>query len=668
MPTCFMQAGWGDHTASGAVIDRRPGIRSCRDRARTRSPSRTACRATRSSSSPRRSPAPHRSFPGPTYDLGVDYTSTTAANSVTVFQHTSTGWSYWTELYGAARDSRLDSRSRRRSPSIPAGVDRISFGVSIAANGTLRTTGYSLVRARRFDTDTHPDTHAHPHPDTRRRPPGRPRTSANGTCSPNQMPVRALHTTLLHDGRVLLVAGSGNDGNAFAAGTFTAKVWNPSDDTYLDIPVPYDMFCTGHVTLPDGKVLLSGGTEAFPEDDQGPNTFKGSKKSYYFDPDGQSVPPHERHGRGALVPDAHQARQRRPLGGRRPRRQGRGHRPDRDVRLSTMTWLPSNQVPQTWSFWGTYPHMYLLEDGMLFYSGGHTFGNGLPGTGASLYNWTTAQIWDVPGLRDKDLRDQAGSVLLPPAQDQKVMIAGGGNTDSNIPATNLVDIIDLSETAPHYEPGPDLPGPGKAYLNLLTLPDRTVLAADGAQHNRSDNVLTAAIYNPAANTWKSIDPDPVGRNYHSTSLVLPDGRVAVFGSNPADNSFETRVSIYSPPYLFRGTRPTITSAPDAATYGESFALGTTGDVVSASLLAPMSSTHQTDTNARLVDMPLTGSGGAADRAHARQPEPPAARSVHADGARRRRRSQHREMGVDLMSSMRTRRARPHDRRDRRARR
>ncbi len=93
---------------------------------------------------------------------------------------------------------------------------------------------------------------------------------------------------------------------------------------------------------------------------------------------------------------------------------------------------------------------------MLFYSGGHTFGDGLPGTGASLYNWTTAQIWDVPGLREKDLRDQAGSVLLPPAQDQKVMIVGGGNTDSNLPATNLVDIIDLSKTAPQYRARPRL--------------------------------------------------------------------------------------------------------------------------------------------------------------------------------------------------------------------
>ncbi|HBD6104361.1 TPA: hypothetical protein KKN05_004496, partial [Shigella flexneri] len=82
----------------------------------------------------------------------------------------------------------------------------------------------------------------------------------------------------------LLIAGSGNDGNLFAAGTFRAVVWNPATNDFQEVPVPYDMFCAGHVTLPDGKVLLAGGTLAFPEEDEGPNTFKGSKESYYFDP------------------------------------------------------------------------------------------------------------------------------------------------------------------------------------------------------------------------------------------------------------------------------------------------------------------------------------------------------------------------------------------------
>jgi hypothetical protein len=471
-------------------------------------------------------------------------------------------------------------------------VDRISFGLSIAGNGLLSTTNYSMTK------------HQPAVPPT----PEGPETVGAWELQSAELPVRALHTTLLHDGRLLLIAGSGNDETNFDAGSFRAVVWSPATDAFDEIPVPYDMFCSGHVTLPDGKVLLAGGTEAFPEAAEGPTTFKGSKKSYYFDPVDNQFHPLDDMAGAHWYPtltklgngDVWSA------GGLDEKAEGTVLTEMFDT--SAMRWLPQNQVPQTWSFWGTYPHMFLLDDGKMFYTGGHTFGNGLPGTGSSVYDWTTARIWDVPGLRQKDLRDQAGSVFIGPAQDQRLMIVGGGNADSNIPATGLVDIIDFKEPNPHYEPGPDLPGPGKMYVNVINLPDRTVLATSGATLNRSGNVQTSAIYDPASNDWTSVTGDPVGRNYHSTAVLLPDGRVVVMGSNPLDNSFEARISVYSPPYLFKGPRPEVTSAPEQVSYGQTVQLGVRGDVAAASLISPMSSTHQTDTNARVVDVPLAGTG------------------------------------------------------------
>ena len=52
----------------------------------------------------------------------------------------------------------------------------------------------------------------------------------------------------------------------------------------------------------------------------------------------------------------------------------------------------------------------------------------------------------------------------------------------------------------------------------------------------------------------------------------------------------------------------MTPAATNLTYGQSLNLGVTGNVVAASLTAPVSATHQTDTNARLVDLPITGTG------------------------------------------------------------
>jgi hypothetical protein len=154
-----------------------------------------------------------------------------------------------------------------------------------------------------------------------------------------------------------------------------------------------------------------------------------------------------------------------------------------------------------------------------------------------------------------------------------------------------------------------VPGGGRTYINLVTLPDRTVLAPGGAHGNRGAEVISSSTYDPVTNTWLDTADDPVGRGYHSSAILLPDGRVAVLGSNPADNSFDLRISVYSPPYLFKGERPTVDPSATDLTYGQSLDLAVTGDVVAANLTAPVSATHQTDTNARLVDLPITGLGG-----------------------------------------------------------
>lgn len=590
-PSCFRTAGWGDHQVNSSFsADVPPNSPSGTRSFDINIASHVSGDAKLIQSDPAGcAPAV---LPGAQYDLSIDYKSTaTIPLGLTVFSHTSAGWQYWTDLKTLPTASEWTT-AQTRTPAIPAGVDRISFGISIGSNGSLKTTNYSLVK---YDPAGPP-------------PAGGPELVGSWEVLNTQLPIRALHTTLLHDGRLLLIAGSGNDENNFDAGSFRAVVWSPTTTVFKEIPVPYDMFCAGHVTLPDGKVLLAGGTEAFPALDQGPSTFKGSRKSYYFDPADDQF-----HQLGDMA-GAHWYPSLTKLGNGDIWSAGglddqaNGTVLTEMFDTSAMSWLPQNQVPQTWSFWGTYPHMFLLDDGRMFYTGGHTFGDGLPGTGASLYDWTTSQMWDVPGLRQKDLRDQAGSVFIGPAQDQKLMIVGGGNANGNTSGTNLVDIIDFKASNPHYVPGPDLPGPGKMYVNLVNLPDRTVLAANGGQLNRSANVQTAALYTPVTNSWRSVTADPVGRNYHSTSILLPDGRVVIMGSNPLDNSFELRISVYSPPYLYKGPRPDITDAPGQAGYGQSIQLGVTGDVTAASLMPPMSSTHQTDTNARVVDLPLAGSG------------------------------------------------------------
>jgi hypothetical protein len=103
------------------------------------------------------------------------------------------------------------------------------------------------------------------------------------------------------------------------------------------------------------------------------------------------------------------------------------------------------------------------------------------------------------------------------------------------------------------------------------------------------------------------------RIYHSTAVLLPDGRVAVSGSgNIAGATDMTSVEVFSPPYLFKGPRPTITSAPSQIQYGQTFTVQTpnAADIRAVNLLRPGSATHNFDMNQRFVPLGFTAAGGA----------------------------------------------------------
>src|SRR4029077_17292617 len=108
------------------------------------------------------------------------------------------------------------------------------------------------------------------------------------------------------------------------------------------------------------------------------------------------------------------------------------------------------------------------------------------------------------------------------------------------------------------------------------LADGTVLVTGGSRGTEDPNTTPSnpayarELWEPATRTWTQMASLTKIRSYHSIALLLPDGRVlsagGVFGGGSAE--------IYSPPYLFRGSRPPLTSAPARITYGQSFFVGT----------------------------------------------------------------------------------------------
>jgi hypothetical protein len=259
----------------------------------------------------------------------------------------------------------------------------------------------------------------------------------------------------------------------------------------------------------------------------------------------------------------------------------------------------------------TYPALHLLSDGRLFYSGANVLGtsSAMPG----IWNLADNTYQKVPGLQKRALRDEGMSVLLPPAQDQRVLIVGGGKTNGTSAPTDTASVVDLKDADPQYVKAPSIDAP-KLYVSSVILPDSTVLETGGASTSvkvGNNPVFSAQIFDPKTDTWSKAATPTVPRVYHSSAILLPDGRVATFGGNPV-GSFEYRIEIYTPKYLSTGTaRPTITRAPTEMTYGGQYSLSTTqaSALTSAVLVRPAAVTHSSDSNQRLVELGMTTTSG-----------------------------------------------------------
>ena len=128
--------------------------------------------------------------------------------------------------------------------------------------------------------------------------------------------------------------------------------------------------------------------------------------------------------------------------------------------------------------------------------------------------------------------------------------------------------------------------------------------------------LQGEIYNPATDTWTPAATATVPRLYHSTALLLPDATVVTAGSNPDGGSHviwdddpneEMRLEVFSPPYLFRGPRPVISTAPAQCNYGQSIQIKSpqSANIRWASLMRNCVTTHSYDGSQRLVDLDVT---------------------------------------------------------------
>ncbi|MFI5958340.1 galactose oxidase-like domain-containing protein [Cryptosporangium sp. NPDC051539] len=548
---------------------------------------------------------------------------------------------------------------------------------------------------------------------------------------PSAYRINAIHAALLPTGKVLLIAGSGNRDKVFAKGQFKTMLWDPATGHFKMIPTPVDMFCGGHSFLPDGKLVVAGGTqryEVLPANvkrasgtmtviNENPNrryvlgkgtvfTSKTTGLKYHstqtaiLKPGTKTVVGKKvttagtgtavfvealEEGQGKGVDSLQQFAITSSLKGqdakdvhanakninyKKQEFQGIADSfefnpyTEKYERVSDMVdarWYPTlaqqsdgtllavsglNQVgglvaeterylpaqkkwvaePKMTKQYPTYPALFLMKNDKLFFSGSSS-GYGQPQSQRKPGIWDTKTntFQEVPGLPDADKLETSASLLLAPAQDQKVMVLGGGKNGDSPVSTKRTAVIDLNQANPAYKRTADLPNPTR-YLSAVLMPDDSVFTTNGSKDYRGrgeSDLYTAQIYHPESDTFDPVARPRVGRNYHSEALLLPDGRVVTFGGDPlykskddfSQGDFEQRIEIYTPPYLLNGSkRPTITDGPKTAKRGTTVHYSTpdAASVAKARLIKPSSVTHTTDVEQRSLALDLKKSGDGVD--------------------------------------------------------
>ncbi len=446
--------------------------------------------------------------------------------------------------------------------------------------------------------------------------------------------VLAVHAALLPKGKVLFFAGSGSSAVRFASpdfgdeakGIFTSVVWDPAVPPGPGAPnfshpatlrtadgKVFDFFCGGDAFLPDGRMLSAGGTL-----DYNPS-FKGRAEVAVFDPFKESWAFVKKMQHGRWYPTLITMGDGRVLATTGLNEAGNGH--NQAVELysaATDTWQPL-QLPAAFQGLPLYAHLFLMQDGRVFFSGGRMDDPLQVEPCVLNLSQNPIGLTFVPDLLAPILRNQSASVLLPPAQDQKVLIMGGGPVGKadKTDATGMVSLVDLKVPQPNYVAAEPMLLP-RLHSNAVLLPDRTVFVTGGSLKQEDEPLarLQAESYDPATGQWQLMAAATIPRLYHSTALLLPDGRVVAAAGNPEggqsvaweppDPEEEMRLEVFSPPYLFKGSQPTIGTVVPEWNYGQQIAIPTpqAAQIRWAHLMKGGVTTHSFDCEQRLVDLPI----------------------------------------------------------------
>jgi hypothetical protein len=426
------------------------------------------------------------------------------------------------------------------------------------------------------------------------------------------------------------------------------------------------LFCSSLVQLSNGTVLSAGGTDYYlepvvPGTHYGVTEAQGLRLTRVYDPvsntwrlGGRMV--HDRwYPSLVTLPDGKVlavggvSKLVKPVYPDRPAESGRNDPTTETYDPATETWTLN---PPGLRALPLYPRIHLLPDGNVYYdAGGQVMNPGGEGYDEAL--WHITSVYDVVGKVWRDLgvpmlgpvpvgfRGSSFSVMLPLRPDAdgrytKAQFLSAGGVLGTWPGTYVAvdhSLINTVDTVGGHRMTSEATGPlnhRRWYSSGVVLPTGEVLAVSGADADETNApgsgnpVRQAELFDPATKKWTSVASDSRIRSYHNQAVLLPDGRVLVGGHAPFTTFYggqsdffrdnfgwtppesDPTFSIYSPPYLFRGRRPVITSVNTSVPYSQPLAIHTTdaADISTVVLVRNPAATHLTDADQRSVVVPV----------------------------------------------------------------
>jgi galactose oxidase len=435
------------------------------------------------------------------------------------------------------------------------------------------------------------------------------------------LPVIPVGIANAPNGKILLWSGNAPDSFkgdiGYSAGQTYTALFDPKTNASTQMVVKNvgaDMFCPGTAMLPNGNLLINGGSSS-------PKTVIYDWAANAWSVSGNMNIPRGYQG-DTLLSNGNVF----TLGGSwtggfnsttNPTRHGEVWNSGTGV-WKTLSGVPVNNViaPDPQDVNSVYRgdnHLWLFAvgGGMVFHAG--------PSAQMNWINTNNNGLITSAGLRGNDPYSMNGNAVM--YDVGKILKIGGSPAYEQQAATNSAYVIDISG-------GPQKPVqvrqlPGMIYKRTISssvvLPNGQVVIIGGQTFAKlfSDSyaVMAPEIWDPVTETFRQLKPMATARTYHSTAILMQDGRVFAGGGGLCGgwqcSANHMNAEILTPPYLLNAdgslaARPVIQSAPTRAQLGSTIQVNTQQPVVSFALVRLSAVTHSVNNDQRRIPLYISG--------------------------------------------------------------